>query len=129
MEKSKSKKVTKTKYIDGFLISINIKNLPAYKKLSEIACEVWMDHGALEYMECVGEELDVTMGLPFPKLTGIKKTETVIFSWISYNSKSHRNKVNAKVMKDQRLNCMDGQKMPFEMKKMSFGGFKVLVSS
>jgi len=129
MEKSKSKKVSKAKYVDAFVISINIKNVPAYKKMAELGREVWMEYGALDYKECVGEDLDTIMGLPFPKLTGSKKTETVIFSWITYNSKAHRNKVNAKVMKDPRMNNMDGKKMPFEMDKMSYGGFKVLVSS
>ncbi|MFZ1322042.1 MAG: DUF1428 domain-containing protein [Ignavibacteria bacterium] len=129
MEKAKSKKVSKAKYVDGFVISINLKNLPAYKKMAEIGREVWMEHGALDYKECVGEDLDTKMGLSFPELTKSKKSETVIFSWITYSSKTDRNKVNAKVMKDPRMNCMEGQKMPFEMKRMSYGGFKVLVSS
>lgn len=129
MEKTKSKKVSNAKYADGFVISISVKNLSAYKKIAEIAREVWMEHGALEYMECAGEDLDIKMGLPFPKLTGSKKTETVIFSWITFISKAHRNKVNAKVMEDPRIKSMEGKKMPFDMKKLSYGGFKVLVGS
>ncbi len=116
------------RYIDGFVLPLPKKNLKAYAKLAQMAGEVWKEHGALQYFECVGEDLDTQWCLPFPKLTKLKPGETVVFSWILYKSRAHRDKVNAKVMKDPRITeAMKGKKMPFDMKRMAQGGFEVLV--
>lgn len=115
-------------YVDGFVFTVPKKNLPAYKKMAQLGCTVWMDHGALSYRECVGHDLKVKFGLPFTKLTKAKPTEVVCFSWIEYKSKAHRDKVNAKVMKDERMaNACDPNHPPFNMKTMSYGGFTAVV--
>lgn len=115
-------------YVDGFLLPVPKKNLKAYARMAALAGKVWKEHGALEYRECVGDDLDVKMGVPFPKGLKLKAGETVVFSWIVYKSRAHRDKVNAKVMKDPRLAAsMDAKKMPFDVKRMYYGGFKVLV--
>jgi uncharacterized protein YbaA (DUF1428 family) len=115
-------------YADGFLIPVPKKSLLAYMRMSRKAGKVWRDHGALEYRECAGDDLDVKMGAPFPKTLKLKPGETVVFSWIVYKSRAHRDRVNAAVMKDPRLaKMMNGQPMPFDVKRMNYGGFKVLV--
>ena len=114
-------------YVDGFVLPVPKKNLQAYRKMARLGAKVWRDHGALEYRECAGDDLNVKMGLPFPRGIKVKPGETVVLSWIVYKSKAHRNQVNAKVMKDPRLAKMDPKSMPFDMKRMMFGGFKVLV--
>ncbi|MBX3407205.1 MAG: DUF1428 domain-containing protein [Phycisphaeraceae bacterium] len=117
-------------YVDGFLLVVPTKNIKAYKKLATLGAKVWKDHGALEYRECVGDDMKVPFGLQFPKLTKAKAGETVVFSWIVYKSKADRNRVNAKVMKDPRMAAAcDPGNMPFDVKKMSWGGFKVLVGA
>lgn len=117
-------------YVDGFVIPIPKKNLQAYRRMSAKAGKVWRDHGALEYRECVGDDLNMKMGVPFPRLAKSKTNETVVFSWIVYKSRAHRDAVNAKVMKDPRLgSMMDGKKMPFDIKRMAYGGFKVFVDA
>ncbi len=115
-------------YVDGFVIPVPKKNVKAYQKMSKAAGKVWMEYGALEYRECVGDDLKIKMGKSFTKLTKTKPGETVLFSWIVYKSRKHRDKVNAKVMKDERLNAMmkDGV-MPFDPKRMSYGGFESIV--
>src|SRR5688572_3912843 len=118
------------KYVDGFLLPVPKKNLQAYRRLSVKASKVWMDHGALEYRECAGDDLAVKMGVPFPKQVKAKPGETVVFSWIVYKSRAHRDSVIAKVMKDPRLASMcDPNKMPFDCKRMCYGGFQVLVDA
>ncbi|MGH9308020.1 MAG: DUF1428 domain-containing protein, partial [Vicinamibacterales bacterium] len=102
------------------------KNLQAYKKISTPAGKVWLEHGALEYRECVGDDLQVKFGLPFPKQMKLEPGETVVFSWIVYKSKAHRDRVNARVMKDPRMQ-MERTPMPFDGKRMAYGGFTVLV--
>jgi alkaline phosphatase len=117
------------KYVDGFVINVPKKRLAEYKKIAKIASKVWKEHGALEYMETVGEDMNPPFGKPFPKLAGSKSDEVVIFSWITYKSKSERNKINKLVMNDPRMR-MDGKTekdMPFDMKRMAYGGFKTLV--
>ena len=117
------------KYVDGFVIPLPRKNLAQYRRIASQACKVWMEHGALEYRECVGEDMDIKMVLPFPKLTKVKKGETVVFAWIGYKSRRHRDQVNAKVMKDPRMEkMMDGKQCPFDPKRMSYGGFEVIVA-
>lgn len=116
-----------TQYIDGFLIVLKKSQLKAYKKDASLGYKVWMEHGALGYYECQGDDLKTLFGLPFPKLCKLKPRETVMFSFIIYKSKAHRKQVNAKVMKDPRLNPSTPKKaMPFDMKRFSMGGFKVL---
>jgi len=116
------------KYADGFVVPIPTKNIAAYKRLARQSCKIWLQYGALEYFECVGEDMNIPMGIPFPRLAKIKRGETVVFAWIVYKSRKHRDAVNAKVMKDPRiLNMMQGKKMPFDMKRITYGGFKVLV--
>jgi len=117
-------------YVDGFLLPVPKKNLKKYKKLAVMAGKVWMKHGALAYMECIGDELKPSFGAQFPKLMKLKPSETVLFSFIIYKSKAHRNKVNAKVMKDPAMQCApDPKKLPFDCSKMYYGGFNVLVDA
>lgn len=117
-------------YIDGFVLTVPKKNVKAYTKMSTWAGKIWMDHGALQYIECVGDDLKGMPGcLPFPKLAKVKSGETVVFSWIMYKSKKHRDAVNAKVMKDPRMTqkMPAKSKMPFDLKKMAYGGFSTIV--
>lgn len=113
------------RYADGFVIVVPKKNLKAYEVMSKKAGKIWKEYGALQYLECVGDDVNVKFGTPFPKLAKAKRNETVIFSWILYKSRAHRDKVNAKVMKDPRLNL--DQPMPFDMKRMTYGGFEALI--
>jgi uncharacterized protein YbaA (DUF1428 family) len=118
------------RYVDGFLLAIPKKKMPAYLRMARTAGKVWRDHGALEYRECVGDDLKVKFGAPFPRAARARPGETVVFSWIVYKSRAHRDRVNAKVMKDPRLTgMMDPKAMPFDMKRMTYGGFKVLVDA
>jgi uncharacterized protein YbaA (DUF1428 family) len=115
-------------YVDGFVLVVPTKNLKAYRKLATLAAKVWKEHGALDYVECTGDDLDCEFGLPFPRLVKAGRGETVVFSWILHASKASRNRVNAKAMKDKRLaDSFDPAKMPFDVKRMAWGGFKVLV--
>jgi uncharacterized protein YbaA (DUF1428 family) len=116
------------RYVDGFVLAIPKKNLKAYRAMAQAAGKIWRKHGALEYMECVGDDLAVKWGVSFTKMAKLKKGETVWFSFIVYRSRAHRDSVNAKVMKDPRLqDMMKNKKMPFDMKRMSYGGFKAIV--
>jgi uncharacterized protein YbaA (DUF1428 family) len=118
------------KYVDGFVLPVPKKNLPAYRRMAQKASKVWKDHGALEYRECLGDDLEVKFGVSFPKQIKIKPGETVVFAWIVYKSRAHRDKVNAEVMKDPRLaKMMESMAMPFDCKRMCYGGFKVLVEA
>jgi uncharacterized protein YbaA (DUF1428 family) len=113
-------------YVDGFVTPIQKSKVEAYRKIAKTAGRVWRDHGALHYFECVGDDLDVKYCLPFPKGIRIKKGETVIFSFIVFKSRAHRDRVNAKVMKDPRIKC-DPATMPFDCTRMLYGGFKTIV--
>ena len=116
------------RYVDGFVLPVPKKNLAAYRRMSQKAGKIWREHGALEYRECTGDDLKSECGVPFPRMTKAKPGETVVFSWIVYKSKAHRNRVNAKVMKDPRLaNMCDPKSMPFDVKRMGYGGFKIFV--
>ena len=118
------------RYGDGFGLPVTKKYLPALLRLARKASKVWRDLGALEYRECVGEDLSVKFGVPFPRCAKVKKGETVVFSWIVYKSRAHRDRVNAKVMKDPRLaSMMDPKAMPFDGKRMFWGGFKTMVKA
>ena len=116
------------RYVDGFLLAIPKKKLAAYRAIAKRAGKVWRDHGALEYRECVGEELKLPWGISFIKVIKAKPSETVVLSWIVYKSKKDRNRVNAKVMKDPRIE-KDMKEMPFDMKRMAVGGFEILVEA
>jgi uncharacterized protein YbaA (DUF1428 family) len=115
-------------YVDGFVLAVPKRKIETYRRISSTAGRIWKKHGALDYVECVGEDLNTKMGVPFPRLAKAKSGETVFFSWILYKSRAHRDRVNAKVMKDPRMvKMMDPKAMPFDMKRMAFGGFKVVV--
>ena len=115
------------RYADGFVIPVPKRKLKAYMAMSKKAGKVWKEYGAIEYCECVGDDVNTKFGLPFPKLAKLKAGEVAVFSWILYNSRKHRDSVNAKVMKDERITCTMNEPMPFDMKRMSYGGFKVMV--
>lgn len=117
------------KYVDGFIIPVKKKNINAYKKMAKVGCKVWMEHGALEYYECEGAVLNSPWGQPFTKLCKLKPDETVIFAYIVYKSKSHRDSVTKKVHADPRMSPEKFKSMPFDMKRFSVGEFKVLVSA
>jgi len=118
------------RYVDGFLLPVPKKNLKAYARMAQKAGKIWRGHGALDYKECAGDDLKVKMGMPFPRQMKVKPGETVVFSYIVYKSRAHRDRVNAKVMKDPRIqNMCDPKDMPFDVKRMLYGGFKVLVDT
>ena len=114
-------------YVDGFVLPIRKKNLNAYRRMARIGKKLWMKHGALDYKECIGDDLKPKWGVPFPRVLKVKSSETVVFSYIVYKSKAHRNSVNAKVMKDPLMTSMSPKDVPFDVKKMAFGGFRVFV--
>ncbi len=111
-------------YVDGFLIPVPKKNLRAYRRMATMGLKAWMKHGALDYKECVGDDLAPAFGVPFSRLLKLKPNETAIFAFIVFKSRAHRDRVNKKVMQD-----MEGapKSMPFDMKRMVYGGFKTLV--
>jgi uncharacterized protein YbaA (DUF1428 family) len=115
-------------YVDGFLLPIPKKHIDQYRRISKRAGKVWREHGAIEYRECVGDDLNVKWATRFPRVIKAKPNETVFFSWIVYKSRAHRDRVNAKVMKDPRITA-DLASMPFDMKRMAYGGFKILVDA
>lgn len=115
-------------YIDGFVLPVPKKNIAAYTRMAKKASKVWKDHGALDYKECLGDDLNSKFCLPFTKGIKSKPGETIVFAYIVYKSRAHRDKVNAAVMKDPRLNEMcDPKKMPFDCQRMLYGGFKAIV--
>jgi uncharacterized protein YbaA (DUF1428 family) len=124
-----------TMYVDGFLMPVPKKNIAAYRKIARLAGKVWKEHGALVYVECVADELESkhdgkVMKSIFPKMAGTKAGEVVVFSWITYKSKADRKRVMKKVMADPRMTeMMDPQKMPFDMARMGWGGFKPIVEA
>ena len=116
------------RYVDGFVLPVPKKNLAAYRRLAQKAGKIWKELGALEYRECAGDDLGVKFGTPFPRGIRAKRGETVVFSWIVYRSRAHRDAVNKKVMKDERIQKMcDPNSMPFDAQRMLYGGFEVLV--
>ena len=116
-------------YVDGFVLAVPKSKLKAYQRLARAAGKVWREHGALEYRECVGDDLNIKMGVPFGKLAKAKPGETVVLSWIVYPSRTVRDRVNKKVMKDPRIVKSMKDPMPFDVKRMSMGGFKVIVKA
>ncbi len=117
-------------YVDGFIVAVPKKKLADYRLLARKAGKVWREHGALEYREWVADDVQVGKLTSFPRSVKLKPGETVIFSWITYKSRAQRDKVNAKVMKDPRLTgMMDVKSLPFDAKRMIFGGFELLVKA
>ena len=116
------------RYVDGFVVPVPTSNLDAYRKMARKAGTIWKEYGALEYVECVGDDVKPGKVTSFPQAVKLKPNETVVFSWIVYKSRAHRDSVNAKVMKDPRLApMMDPKTMPFDGKRMFWGGFKTLL--
>ena len=115
-------------YVDGFLLPVPKKNLKTYRKMAVFGKKLWMKHGAVAYMECIGDDLTPGFGLPFPKVVKPKPGETVVFSFIVYKSKAHRKQVNTKVMTDPAMKTMM-KEMPFDVKRMCAGGFKAIVEA
>jgi uncharacterized protein YbaA (DUF1428 family) len=119
-------------YVDGFVIPLPKKNLDAYRRIATECAKIWREHGALEYRECVAEDVKMGKLTSFPRSVQRKPSETVVFSWIVYKSRADRDRVNAKVMKDPRMLKMmemHTDKPPFDGKRMIYGGFEVLVEA
>ena len=117
-------------YVDGYVIPIKKANIKPYKKMAVLGGKIWMEHGALSYYECVGDDLSSKYGLPFTKLCNLKPSETIVFAFVVYKSKADRNRINALVMQDPRMQPKGKKKfvMPFDMKRFSTGGFKAIVA-
>ena len=113
-------------YVDGYVLPLPRRHLAAYRRIARKAGRIWREHGALEVRECVGDDLAPKWGLPFPRLVKLRPGETVLFSWIVFRSRAHRDRVNARVMKDPRLSSTTAP-MPFDVKRMAYGGFRTLV--
>jgi len=115
------------KYVDGFIVPVPKKNVEAYRKIAKTAGKVWLEYGALEYIECVADDVKKGKTTSFPQSVKLKKNETVFFSWIVYKSRAHRDSVLKKVMKDPRITSMPMESMPFDGRRMIYGGFKPIV--
>ena len=116
------------RYIDGFVVPVPQKNVDAYRRMARKAGKVWREYGALEYIECLADDVKPGKVTSFPQSVKLKAGETVVFAWIVYKSRKHRDNVNAKVMKDPRLaDMMNPKKLPFDGKRMFWGGFKTFV--
>ncbi len=114
------------KYVDGYVLPVPKKNLKAYIRMARMGERMWRKHGALDYKECVGDDLNTKWGIPFHRMMKLKPGETVVFSYIVFKSRAHRDRVNAKVMKEMEKMC-EPKEMPFDVKRMIYGGFKTLV--
>ena len=116
-------------YVDGFIVPVPKKKLAAYRSLARKAGKIWREHGALDFKECVADDVKKGKWTSFPRSVKLKPSETVVFAYIVYKSRAHRDQVNAKVMTDKRFTGMDMKDMPFDGKRMIYGGFKVLVDA
>jgi len=115
-------------YVDGFVVPVPKRNLKAYRAMAAKAGKVWREYGALDYKECIADDVKKGKHTSFPQAVKLKPGEVVFFSWILYKNRKQRDSVNKKVMKDKRLaSMMDPKKMPFDAKRMIYGGFKVVV--
>ena len=115
-------------YVDGFVVPLPKKNVEAYREISNKCGAIWREHGALQFRECIADDVKPGKLTSFPQSVNLEPDETVVFSWIVYESRAHRDEVNAKVMKDPRMaDMMDPAAMPFDGKRMIYGGFEVLV--
>ena len=118
-----------TRYVDGFVLAVPKKKLQAYRRIAQMAGKVWRKHGALQYYECAGDDLNTKWaGIKFPKTVRAKPGEAVVFSFIVFKSKAHRNRVNAKAMKEMEKACKD-MPMLFDMKRVAYGGFRTIVKA
>lgn len=115
-------------YVDGYVLPLPKKNIKAYQRIANQAGRIWKEHGALDYKECIGDDLKIQGLVPFTKAAKAKPSETIVFAYVLFKSRKHRDAVNARVMKDPRLQemCNPG-KMPFDVNRMVCGGFKVFV--
>jgi uncharacterized protein YbaA (DUF1428 family) len=116
-----------SRYVDGFVLPVPIQNLDAYRRMAEEACRIWLEHGALEYIECVADDVKPGELTSFPQSVQLKDGETTVFSWIVYASREERDRINAKVMSDPRIAGMDPKSMPFDARRMIYGGFRSVV--
>ncbi len=116
-----------SRYVDGFVVPVPKRNLEAYRALAELAAQVWREHGALEYVECVADDVKPGEQTSFPQAVQLQDDEVVIFSWISYPSRAERDRINAAVMQDPRLADLDPKTMPFDGMRMFWGGFEAFV--
>jgi uncharacterized protein YbaA (DUF1428 family) len=115
-------------YVDGFVLPVPVANLDAYKKMARRAGKIWMEHGALQYIECVADDVKPGKVTSFPQAVQLKKDEVVVFSWIVYRNRRERDRINKKVMSDPRLaDMMDPKSLPFDGMRMFWGGFKPIV--
>ena len=115
-------------YVDGFVLPVPKKNLATYRRMARKAGKIWLEHGALEYRECIADDVKKGKLTSFPRSVKLKAGETVVFAWVVYKSRAQRDRVNEKVMKDPRLaDMMDPEAMPFDSKRMIYGGFKVMI--
>lgn len=117
------------KYVDGFVLPIARDQLEEYRRIATEAGTIWKEYGALEYFECLGEDLEVQDLRGFPDMAGCKDGETVVFAWIVYESRAHRDEVNQKVMADPRIKNLGPEKMPFDCTRMACGGFEAIVEA
>ncbi len=115
-------------YVDGYVVPVPKKNVQAYRRMARKFGKMWIEHGALEVHECLGDDVKPGKLTSFPQAVKLKADETVVFSWIVYKSRKHRDKVNAKVMADPRMANMNPKDMPFDAKRMFWGGFKEIVA-
>jgi uncharacterized protein YbaA (DUF1428 family) len=115
-------------YVDGFVLAVPKKKLAEYKKMAKLGSKVWRDHGALDYRECVADDVPFGKRTSFPRSVKQKAGETVVFAFITYKSRKHRDAVNKKAMNDKRFANMDPKKMPFDTRRMFWGGFKTIVT-
>lgn len=116
-------------YVDGFVLPVPTAKIEVYRAIAEKACAIFMEHGALEYRECVGDDLDAKDMLPFPVMAKTTPDETVVFAWITYHSREHRDEVNAKIHNDPRMMEMMNDGCPFDCARMAYGGFKTIVKN
>jgi uncharacterized protein YbaA (DUF1428 family) len=114
-------------YVDGYVLPVRKKQLAAYRRMAAIGRKAWMKHGALDYKECVGDDLAAKWGLSFARLMKLKSGETAVFAYVVFKSRAHRDRVNARVMKEMAAMGGPPEEMPFDLKRMAYGGFKTLV--
>ena len=115
-------------YVDGFVVPVPKRNLKTYRRIATAAGKIWREHGAIDYWECVADDVKPGKVTSFPQSVKLKSGETVLFSWIVFKSRAHRDRVNAKVIADPRVaQMMDDKSMPFDARRMIYGGFKSLV--
>jgi uncharacterized protein YbaA (DUF1428 family) len=117
------------RYVDGFVVPVPKNNVEAYRRMAADAGKVWREYGALQYVECVADDVKPGEVTSFPQAVKLEPDETVVFAWIVYESRAHRDRVNEQVMKDPRMTGMDPAAMPFDGKRMFWGGFEVLVEA